>query len=59
VGRNFAVLDIFLWDIYRDPLLHNLFSNIKIDILHPVVGLRCIIAPRHLSQLKTRAIPLT
>jgi hypothetical protein len=31
VGKNFAVLDIFLWDIYRDPL-HNLFSNIKVDI---------------------------
>jgi len=23
------------------------------------VGLRCIIPPRHLNQLKTRAIPLT
>jgi hypothetical protein len=25
---------------------------------HPAVGLRCIIPPRHISQLKTRAIPL-
>jgi hypothetical protein len=47
----------FVWDIYRD--LHNLFSNIKIDIWHRAVGLRCIIPPGHLSQLKTRAIPLT
>jgi hypothetical protein len=51
VGRNFPVLDLFLWDIYRDPPLHNLFSNIKIDILHPVVGLRCIIAP-HETYIK-------
>jgi hypothetical protein len=58
VGKNFAVLDIFLWDIYRDPL-HNFFSNIKIDISHPAVGLRCIFPPRHLSQLKSQAIPLT
>jgi hypothetical protein len=58
VGKNLAVLDMFLWDIYRDPL-HNLFSNIKVDISHPAMGLRCIIPPRHLSQLKTRAIPLT
>jgi hypothetical protein len=46
VGKNFVVLDIFLWDIYRDPL-HNYFSNIRIDISHPAVGLRCIIPPRH------------
>jgi hypothetical protein len=39
--------------------LHKCFSNIKSDISHPVVGLKCIIPPRHLSQLKTRAIPLT
>jgi hypothetical protein len=31
VGKNFVVLDIFLWDINRDPL-HNLISNIKVDI---------------------------
>jgi hypothetical protein len=31
VEKNFDVLDIFSWDIYRDPL-HNFFSNIKIDI---------------------------
>jgi hypothetical protein len=33
--------------------------NIKVDILHPAVGLRCRIPPRHLSQLKARAITLT
>jgi hypothetical protein len=32
--------------------------NIKIDIWHPAVGLRCRKPPRHLSQLKARAIPL-
>jgi hypothetical protein len=120
VDKNFPVLDIFLWDINRDPLpqffskyqnwyltpccghinfdiwiwgdpiyipwilpkegkvlchlglkskvmagpltdltpFHNFFPNIKIDIWHPAVGLRCIIPPRHWSQLKTRAIPL-
>jgi hypothetical protein len=31
-----------------------LFSNIKVDIWNPAVGLRCIIPPRHLSQLNTR-----
>jgi hypothetical protein len=53
-----GALIYFSWDIYRDPL-HNLFSNIKVDIWHPAVGLRCIISPRYLNQLKTRAIPLT
>jgi hypothetical protein len=28
--------------------------NIKVDIWHPAVVLRCIIPPRHLSQLKAR-----
>jgi hypothetical protein len=45
--------------IFIENPLHNCFSNIKVDISHPAVGLRCIIPPRHLSQLKTRAIPLT
>ena len=45
--------------IFIDTPLHNLFSNIKIDIWNPAVGLRCIIPPKHLRQLKTRAIPLT
>ena len=32
-GQELCVLDIFVWDIYRDPPpLHNLFSNIKVDI---------------------------
>jgi hypothetical protein len=31
----------------------------KVDIWHPAVGLRCIIPPRHLCQLKTPTIPLT
>jgi hypothetical protein len=34
------------------------FSNIKVDIWHSAVDLRCIIPPRHWSQLKTRTIPL-
>jgi hypothetical protein len=32
--------------------------NIKVDILQSAVGLRCIIPPRYLRQLKARAIPL-
>jgi hypothetical protein len=47
--RTLASLLYFSWDIYRGPTLHNLFSNIKVDILNPAVGLRCIIRPRHLS----------
>jgi hypothetical protein len=42
--------------MYRVPSPN---PNIKVDIRHPAVGVRCIIPPRHLSQLKTRAIPLT
>jgi hypothetical protein len=49
---------MFYWIFIENPL-HNVFSNIKIDIGHPAMGLRCIIPPRHLSQLKTQAIPLT
>ena len=47
------------YGIFIETPLHNLFSNIKIDIWHPPVGLMCIIPPRHLSQIKTQAIPLT
>jgi hypothetical protein len=49
----------FLWDIYRDPLLHKNKSNINVNIWHPAVGLRCRNPPRHLSQLKAQEIPLT
>jgi hypothetical protein len=45
------------YGIFRDPL-HNLFSNIKVDIGHPAVGLRCRNPPMYLSQLKAQAIPL-
>jgi hypothetical protein len=48
----------FYWILIEIPD-HNFFSNIKIDIWHPAVDLRCIIPPMHLSQLKTREIPLT
>jgi hypothetical protein len=37
----------FSWDIYRDPPLHKKKSNIKVDIWHPAVGLRCRNPPRH------------
>jgi hypothetical protein len=43
--------------IFEKTPLYNLFSNIKVDIWHPAMGLRCIIPSRHLSQLKTRAVP--
>jgi hypothetical protein len=46
---KFSSLIYFLWDIYRDPLLHNFFSNIRIDISHPAVGLRCIIPPKGIA----------
>jgi hypothetical protein len=44
-----------LLDMHRVPPN----PNIKVDIWHPAVGLRCIIPPRYLPQLKARAIPLT
>jgi hypothetical protein len=58
VGKNFAVLDIFFYGIFIETPIYNLFSNIKVDIWHPDVCLRCIIPPSYLSQLKTRAISL-
>jgi hypothetical protein len=49
----------FSWGIYRDPPSTIMFSNIKVDIWHPAVGLRCRNPPRHFSQLKSWAIRLT
>jgi hypothetical protein len=49
-----------MWD--NAPLAHSRVSNINFDIWKQIVegrDLRCIIPPRHLSQLKTRAISLT
>jgi hypothetical protein len=57
--RTLPSLTYCSWDIYRDPLSTIYFSNIKVDIWHPAVGLRCRNPPRHLSQLTTWAIPLT
>jgi hypothetical protein len=57
--RTLPSLTYCSWDIYRDPLSTIFFSNIKVDIWHPAVGLRCRNPPRHLSQLTARAIPLT
>jgi hypothetical protein len=51
-ARTLLSLIYFSWDIYRDSLAH-FFSNIKVDIWHPAVGLRCIFSPRHLRHLKT------
>jgi hypothetical protein len=51
VGKNFAVLNIFSWDIYRNPPPQK-NSNIKIDIWHPVVGLRCRNLAWHLMLIK-------
>jgi hypothetical protein len=58
-SRTLPSLIYFSWDIYRDHPSIIFFSNIKVDIWHPTVGLRCRNPSRHLNQLKTRAIPLT
>jgi hypothetical protein len=58
-SRTLPSLIYFSWDIYREPPSIKKISNIKVDIWHPTVGLRCIIPPRHLSQLKVQVIPLT
>jgi hypothetical protein len=55
-ARTLHSVGNFSWTIYRAPKTN---PNIKVDIWHPAVGLRCRIPPRHLIQLKTRAIPLT
>jgi hypothetical protein len=39
--------------------LDNYVYNIRFDIWHPAVGLRCRIPPRHIRQLKAQAILLT
>ena len=58
-ARTLPSLIYFSWNIYRDPPSIKKNSNIKVDIWHPTVGLRCRNPPRHLSVLKARAIPLT
>ena len=57
--RTLPFLIYFSWDIYREPPPHFVFSNIRFDIWHPAVGLRCTTPPRDLCQLKAREIPLT
>jgi hypothetical protein len=51
---------IFEKKLWRGGLYKYHMKNIyiTIDIWHHAVDLRCIIPPRHLSQLKTQAIPL-
>jgi hypothetical protein len=58
-SRTLPSLIYLSWDIYRDHPSLIFFSNIKVDIWHPIVGLRCRNPLSHLSQLKARAIPLT
>jgi hypothetical protein len=56
-SRTLPSLIYCSWDIYREPPS---IKKIQIcDIWHSAVGLRCRNPPRHLSQLKARAIPLT
>ena len=58
-ARTLSSLIYFSWDINRDPLLHKKKSNINLDIWHHTAGLRWRNPPRHIGQLKARAIPLT
>ena len=51
MGKNFAVLNILFMGYLETPLHKKIYSNIKVDIWHPAVGLRCRNPPRHLSQL--------
>jgi hypothetical protein len=57
-SRTLPSLIYFSWDIHRDPHPPLKRSNIKVDMLHPTVGLRCKNPPSQLSQLKARKIPL-
>jgi hypothetical protein len=50
----------------RKPIFHGIFigsptpnPNIKVDIGHLAVSLRCKYPPRDIRQLKAREIPLT
>jgi hypothetical protein len=58
-SRILPSLKYFSWDINRHPPSIFFFSNIKVDIWRPAVGLRCRNPPRHLSQLKARTVSLT
>ena len=58
VVKNIVVLNIFFMAFYRDTPSTKKNTNSKVDIWHPAVDLRSRNPPRHLSQLKARAIPL-
>jgi hypothetical protein len=55
--RTLPSLIYFSYDINRDPHSKKI-SNIKFDIWHPAVGLRCRNPPRHFSHLDARPISL-
>jgi hypothetical protein len=57
-GCQISIL-IFEKKLWRRGLYKYPMKNISRTAKHPAVSFRCIIPPRHLSQLKTRAIPLT
>jgi hypothetical protein len=48
MAKNFAVLRSFFMGYAKGPPN----PYIKVDIVHPDVGLRCIISLRYLGQLK-------
>jgi hypothetical protein len=57
-SRTLPSLIYFLWNIYRDPSSIKKKSNIKVDIWHPTVDLRCRNPPRHLSLgIKSKVLP--
>jgi hypothetical protein len=58
-ARTLPSLIYFSCDIYSDLHSTKKNSNIKVDIWHPTVGLRCRNPQRHFSQLKARTIPFT
>ena len=58
-GQELCRTSHIFYCIFIENPIHHLFSNIKVGVWHPAVGLMCFIPPRHLSQLKSRVIPLT
>jgi hypothetical protein len=57
-GQELSLPEYIFHRIFIENSLHKKKSNIKVDIRHSAVGLRCRNPPRHCSQLTTWLILL-
>ena len=54
VVKNFAVLDIFIIRYLQGPPLHNLFSNIKVEVHYPTQALKSVKGPSNTFDLNRK-----